>query len=185
MPENNTNDDPDSNQSGMSFGGHLDDLAQIRDAVSIPLLRKDFTVDVYQVNEARASGADAVLLIVAALEPDTLLTLRKRALELGLDVLVEVHSESELECALSAGADLIGVNNRDLRSFDVDLATTERLARQLPADSGVLLVAESGIHQYEDVARLARAGAGAFLVGESLMREPNMARALQQLRRSS
>jgi indole-3-glycerol phosphate synthase len=167
------------------FGGHLDYLSRIREAVSLPLLRKDFLVDVYQVDEARCAGADAILLIAAALAPDALLGLRKRARELGLDVLVEVHDEGELEFALSAGADLIGVNNRDLRSFEVDLATTERLARHLPSSPDIVLVAESGIHRYEDVARLARAGARAFLVGESLMREPDMARALQRLRRSS
>lgn len=166
------------------FGGHLDHLSRIRDVVSIPLLRKDFVVDAYQVDEARAAGADAILLIVAALSPDALLSLRKRALELDLDVLVEVHDESQLECALAAGVDLIGINNRDLRTFEVDLATTERLARQLPATSDVLLVAESGIHRSEDVARLTRAGAKAFLVGESLMRQPDMAAALQLLRRS-
>lgn len=166
------------------FGGHLDYLSRIREVVSIPLLRKDFVVDAYQVDEARAAGADAILLIVAALSPDALLSLRKRALELDLDVLVEVHDESQLECALAAGVDLIGINNRDLRTFEVDLATTERLARRLPATSDVLLVAESGIHRSEDVARLTRAGAKAFLVGESLMRQPDMAAALQLLRRS-
>ncbi len=167
------------------FGGDLAYLARIRQTVPLPLLRKDFLIDAYQVDEARAAGADAILLIVAALSPDALLALRKRALELGLDVLVEVHDERELECALSAGADLVGVNNRDLRNFEVDLGTTERLAKQLSSSSDVLLVAESGIHQNEDVARLTRAGARAFLVGESLMRQPDMARALQQLRRSS
>ena len=171
------------------FGGHLDYLTRIRAAVSLPLLRKDFLVDAYQVDEARVAGGDAILLIAAALAPDALLSLRKRALELGLDVLVEVHDEGELDFALSFGADLIGVNNRDLRTFEVDLATTERLAERLaariPASREVLLVAESGIHHFEDTERLARAGAGAFLVGESLMRQPDMAAALQLLRRSS
>lgn len=167
------------------FGGRLDYLSRIHDAVPLPLLRKDFLLDVYQVDEARVAGADAILLIVAALPPEVLLGLRKRALELGLDVLVEVNSESELEFALSVGADLIGVNNRDLRTFEVDLATTERLARHLPPDSEVLLVSESGIYKYEDVARLERAGAGAFLVGESLMKMPDMVEALRELRRSS
>lgn len=167
------------------FGGHLEYLTRIREVVSLPLLRKDFLVDAYQVDEARAAGADAILLIAAALCPDALLGLHKRALELGLDVLLEVHDEGELDFALSAGANLIGVNNRDLRTFEVDLATTERLAARLPATGEVLLVAESGIHDFEDTARLARAGAGAFLVGESLMRQPDMAAALQLLRRSS
>jgi indole-3-glycerol phosphate synthase len=167
------------------FGGHLDYLTRIRAVVSLPLLRKDFLIDAYQVDEARVAGADAILLIAAALPPEALLTLRKRALELGLDVLVEVHDEAELEFVLSCGADLIGVNNRDLRTFEVDLATTERLAARLPQSGDVLLVAESGIRHFEDTARLAGAGAGAFLVGESLMRQPDMAEALQQLRRSS
>lgn len=166
------------------FGGHLDYLSRIRDVVSIPLLRKDFLIDVYQVDEARAAGADAILLIVAALSPEALLSLRKRALELDLDVLVEVHDESQLECALAAGADLIGVNNRDLRTFDVDLTTTERLANRLSAASDVVLVAESGIHRREDIESLTRAGAQAFLVGESLMKQPDMGAALHQLRRS-
>ena len=113
------------------FGGDLDILRRVRNAVSLPLLRKDFLIDRYQVDEARVYGADAVLLIAAALEPEVLVALRKRALELGLDTLVEVHDERELEMALEAGADLIGINNRDLRSFEVDLAVTERLAERV------------------------------------------------------
>jgi indole-3-glycerol phosphate synthase len=125
-------------------------------------------------------GADAVLLIVAALEPAALATLLARARALALDALVVVHDERELDAALAAGADLVGVNNRDLRSFVTDLAVTERLAPRVPAS--VLLVAESGIGSPADVARLARAGARAFLVGESLMREAEPGRALRRLR---
>jgi indole-3-glycerol phosphate synthase len=164
------------------FGGHLDFLAPIRRAVSLPILRKDFTIDAYQIDEARVAGADAVLLIVAALDPERLRALRARAVELGLDALVEVHDERELEAALGAGADLVGVNNRDLRTFVTDLTVTERVAARAP--KGVLLVAESGIARPADVARLAKAGARAFLVGESLMREPEPGRALRVLRES-
>jgi indole-3-glycerol phosphate synthase len=165
------------------FGGHLDYLRRVRAEVALPLLRKDFTIDTYQIDEARAAGADAVLLIVSALSDEQLSAFRERARSRFLDCLVEVHDEAELERALSAGADLIGVNNRNLATFEVDLATTERLARCLPADRDVLLVAESGIHPREDIQRLSRAGAGAFLVGESLMRQPDVARALRELRR--
>jgi indole-3-glycerol phosphate synthase len=165
------------------FGGRLEYLAAVRAAVPLPLLRKDFLIDVYQVDEARVHGADAVLLIVAALDPAELATLLARARALALDALVEVHDERELDAALAAGADLVGVNNRDLRSFVTDLAVTERLAPRVPAS--VLLVAESGIGSPADVARLARAGARAFLVGESLMREAEPGRALRRLRGAS
>jgi indole-3-glycerol phosphate synthase len=167
------------------FGGRLDYLEKVRGAVPLPLLRKDFVVDAYQIDEARAWGADAVLLIVAAFagadRVPRLTALRERAAALGLDTLVEVHDEAELEVALASGADLVGVNNRDLRSFEVDLAVTERLAARTPA--GILLVAESGIFTSDDVARLAACGASAFLVGESLMRESDPAAALRRLRR--
>jgi indole-3-glycerol phosphate synthase len=166
------------------FGGQLEDLARVRRAVALPLLRKDFVVDAYQIDEARVAGADAVLLIVAALrEPGALAGLRRRALERGLDALVEVHDEAELEAALAAGADLVGINNRDLRTFEVDLGVTERLAARAP--EGVVLVAESGIFTPRDVERLAAAGAHAFLVGESLMREADVGLALRRLRRAS
>lgn len=162
------------------FGGHLDFLVRIRERVGIPLLRKDFVVDPYQLDEARAAGADAALLIVAALEPDALEALHVHARGLGLDVLVEVHDEAEMAQAARIGADLVGINNRDLRTFVTDLATTERLAPGAPA--GAVLVAESGILTVGDVARLARAGASAYLVGESLMREPDVGLALRSLR---
>ncbi|MBK7947672.1 MAG: indole-3-glycerol phosphate synthase TrpC [Deltaproteobacteria bacterium] len=166
------------------FGGSLEILRQVRAAVATPLLRKDFVIDPYQIDEARVAGADAVLLIVAALSDPDLDALHRHAVGLGLDVLVEVHDESELERALAIGAKLVGVNNRDLRSFEVDLGTTERLAARI-ADPAVLLVAESGIGSPEDVARLARAGARGFLVGESLMRQPDPGQALAALRRRS
>jgi indole-3-glycerol phosphate synthase len=168
------------------FGGRLDTLGLARRSVALPILRKDFVVDAYQIDEARHFGADAVLLIAAAFAArrrvSQLAGLRARASELGLDALVEVHDCAELADALEAGADLLGVNNRDLRSFDVDLATTERLAGDLP--EGVVLVAESGIHAPADIARLEAAGADAFLVGEALMRAADLGAALRQLRRS-
>lgn len=164
------------------FGGSLAILRQVRAAVATPLLRKDFTIDPYQIEEARVAGADAVLLIVAALPERELAELHAHALGLGLDVLVEVHDEAELERALAIGSKLVGVNNRDLKSFEVDLGTTERLAARI-GDPEVVLVAESGIGTPADVARLARAGARGYLVGESLMRMPDPGRALEALRR--
>jgi len=161
------------------FGGSLGVLESVRRATSLPLLRKDFVVDPYQIDEARVAGADAVLLIVAALAPAEVLRLREHALSLGLDVLVEVHDEAELDVAKGAGADLVGINNRDLKTFVTDLAVTERLARRVP--EGALVVTESGIFGPEDVARLERAGASAFLVGESLMRERDPGLALRRL----
>jgi len=161
------------------FGGSLAVLEAVRAATPLPLLRKDFVIDAYQIDEARAAGADAVLLIVAALAPAELERLHAHAVGLGLDVLVEVHDEAELDAAKGVGADLIGINNRDLRTFVTDLGVTERLARRVP--QGALVVAESGISGPEDVARLQRAGASAFLVGESLMREPDPGLALRRL----
>jgi len=164
------------------FGGSLEILEKIRAAVDCPLLRKDFVVDRDQIAEARLAGADAVLLIVSALTQRELEALQDDAKSLGLDVLVEVHDQAEFERALAIGADLIGVNNRDLKTFDVDLATTERIASRLPSDRDILLVSESGIGSYADVKRLEAAGAGAFLVGESLMRQPDPGKALEALR---
>ncbi|MDG2334938.1 MAG: indole-3-glycerol phosphate synthase TrpC [Myxococcota bacterium] len=165
------------------FGGELAYLTRVREVVSLPLLRKDFVVDAYQIDEARVAGADAVLLIVAALSPEQLAEFHARAGELGLDVLVEVHDGAELEVALGAGATLIGVNNRDLRSFHVDLGVFEAVVGHLAGDPNIVRVAESGIHGPEDIGRLEKAGAQAFLVGESLMREANVAEALDELRR--
>jgi indole-3-glycerol phosphate synthase len=167
------------------FGGELGFVPRVRAVVPLPILRKEFVVDAYQIDEARVAGADAVLLIAAALAPEQLAALSEHARQRQLDALVEVHDEAELEVALSAGARLIGVNNRDLRSFQTDLAVTERLAGRLAADprgEDVLLVAESGIHTYADVERLQGVGAKAFLVGESLMRERDVAGALTRLR---
>jgi indole-3-glycerol phosphate synthase len=162
------------------FGGHLGFLAKVREAVDCPLLRKDFIVDPYQIDEARVAGADAILLIAAALPQETLVALQDHARALDLDVLVEIHDEAEAVRATSAGANLVGINNRDLRTFHTDLAVSERLAPALP--EGVLVVAESGIGTPADVARLTAVGAHAFLVGESLMRQPDVAGALRALR---
>jgi indole-3-glycerol phosphate synthase len=168
------------------FGGSLEHLALARRSAPLAVLRKDFVVDAYQIDEARLRGADAVLLIAAAFAAGTrvgeLARLRERAGSLGLDALVEVHDAAELADTIAAGADLVGINHRDLRSFSVDLSLTERLAGGLP--EGVLLVAESGIHGPEDIGRLEAAGADAFLVGEALMREADLGAALRKLRRS-
>lgn len=169
------------------FGGHLDHLEKVRRAVELPLLRKDFVVDAYQLDEARVRGADAVLLIVSAFPgpegAERLAAFRRRAAQLGLDALVEIHDEAELDVALAAGADLVGINNRDLRSFETDLGVTERLAGRVP--EGVVLVSESGIFTHRDVERLEAAGAHACLVGEALMREADLGVALRRLRRGS
>jgi indole-3-glycerol phosphate synthase len=161
------------------FQGSLEYLQQIRKTVRLPLLRKDFIIDERQILEAIHWGADAILLIVAILSDAQLRHFHSLATEAGLAALVEVHDESELDRALQAGARLIGVNNRDLKSFKVDLATTERLAQRLQGmvskgQTAPLLVAESGIHTHSDVERLARCGARAILVGESLMREADI-----------
>jgi len=167
------------------FQGSLEYLRQIRAAVKLPLLRKDFIVDERQILEAIEWGADAILLIVAILTNDQLARFHALATEAGLTVLVEVHDETELGRAINLGANLIGVNNRDLKSFKVDLATTERLAAKLftapAARSSTLLVAESGIHSRADVERLAHAGAKAMLVGESLLRGPGIAAKVAEL----
>jgi indole-3-glycerol phosphate synthase len=155
------------------FQGSLEYLKQIRAAVKLPLLRKDFIIDERQIFEAIKSGADAILLIVAILDERQVNHFQSLASAAGLAVVVEVHAEAELERALTAGAQLVGVNNRDLQTFKVDLATTERLAAKLwssPGGRERFLVAESGIHTRADVERLWRCGAGAILVGESLMR---------------
>jgi indole-3-glycerol phosphate synthase len=152
---------------GPHFGGSPDDLARARAAASLPVLRKDFTVDEADVCDARLMGADAVLLIVAALDDAELQSFRQLASELGLAALVEVHDEGEVERAVVAGADLVGVNQRDLFTFEVDAERAVRLADRLPA--GVILVAESGITGPDEVVALAEAGYDAVLVGESLV----------------
>jgi indole-3-glycerol phosphate synthase len=161
------------------FYGHLDYLSKIRERVSLPLLRKDFICDPYQIFEARANGADAVLLIAAMLELSQLVDFSGIAAECGLDVLLEIHNQHELETALDTDVALIGINNRDLNTFKTDLAITEALAPLIPEPR--LVVAESGIHQRDDILRLQKAGAKAFLVGESLMREPDISRKLKDL----
>jgi len=160
---------------GRRFGGSLADLAAVRAAVDIPVLRKDFVVTSYQVWEARAHGADAVLLIVAALEQEALVSLVERVHSLGMTALVEVHDPEEVDRAVDAGARLIGVNCRDLRTLEVDRSVFARVAPLVPA--GILKIAESGVRGPHDVLEFARAGADAVLVGESLVtgRDPRAA----------
>ena len=162
------------------FQGSLGYLAAIREAVPLPLLRKDFLIDPLQVYEARLAGADAILLIVAALpSPARLAELRHAAESVGMDALVEVHDEAELALAVESGATLLGVNNRDLKTFTVQLETFERLAPLFPKNA--VAVAESGIFTPADVARMGAAGAHAVLVGESLMRQPDIEAAARAL----
>ena len=161
------------------FDGSLDHLTAVRDAVGIPLLRKDFIVDDYQLFEARAAGADAILLIVAALEQGELERLQKRAAGLGLASLVEVHNEEELERAIDSGARLIGVNNRNLRTLAVDVEASYRLAARIPAN--VVAVSESGLQSRSDLERLSAAGYRAFLIGERFMTDSNPAAAIRDL----
>ena len=166
------------------FQGSLEYLKQIRAAVKLPLLRKDFIIDERQILEAIEWGADAILLIVAILDDARLKEYGALAAAAGLAALVEVHDAGELDRALAAGAELIGVNNRDLKTFKVDLAVTERLAERLqtkPGGDDVLLVAESGIHTRADVDRLRTCGARAILVGELLMKSGNIARSVNEL----
>ena len=164
------------------FQGSLTYLEEIKAAVAVPLLRKDFIIDRYQVTEARSYGADAILLVAALLDRSLLRELSEAAAALSLDTLVEVHNEEELECALEAGAEIIGINNRDLKTFEVSLATTERLAPRVPA--GTLTICESGIDGAEQIRQVERWGIHTFLVGESLMRAPSPGEKLQELLRS-
>lgn len=161
------------------FYGSLEYLGQIRSQVGLPLLRKDFIIDPYQVFQARAAGADAILLIAAALNDQMLRELAELATQLQLDTLLEVHDAAELARALKLPVGLIGINNRNLQTFVTDLSVSEQLAGQVPAQQ--LAVAESGIHQRGDIERLQRAGAGAFLIGESLMRETDIEQKLAAL----
>jgi indole-3-glycerol phosphate synthase len=162
------------------FQGSLDYLRQIRAAVKLPLLRKDFIIDERQILEAIEWGADAILLIVAILTDAQLEKFHSLAVEAGLAVLVEVHDEEELERALKISPTLLGVNNRNLKTFKVDLATTENLAPRI-IQSGSLLVAESGIHTNADVARVQKCGAGAILVGESLVKQGDIGAKVREL----
>ena len=164
---------------GRFFQGSLEHLEQIKQAVAAPLLRKDFILDPYQLVEARSYGADAVLFIAALLDPAKLTELREEANALSLDALVEVHTERELDSALKAGTQLVGINNRDLRTFEVSLATTEKLAPLIPA--GILAVCESGIDSPEQIRQVERWGVHVFLIGESLMRAPRPGAKLREL----
>ncbi|RKF23295.1 indole-3-glycerol phosphate synthase TrpC [Altericroceibacterium spongiae] len=161
------------------FQGHEDYLIDARAACSLPVLRKDFMVDPWQVAEARSIGADAILVIVAALEDSQMAEIEAAAMERGMDVLVEVHDESEMDRAATLKSRLIGVNNRDLRRFVTDLSITERLAPLAP--EGSLLVGESGIATHADLERLAQHGVRCFLVGESLMRQNDVTAATREL----
>lgn len=166
---------------GPHFGGSLADLEEARAATALPILRKDFIVDLYQVYETAVAGADALLLIVAALEPDDLAALHQEARALDLDVLVEVHDEDELECALEVvDADVIGINNRDLNDFSVDVERTYELLSDVPA--GKTVVSESGFHTSEQLDELERVGVDAVLIGETLMRAADPEVALRDLR---
>jgi indole-3-glycerol phosphate synthase len=164
---------------GPDFGGSLADMVAARDAVDVPVLRKDFTIDPVQIAEARVAGADAVLLIVAVLAGDLLTECLDAARRFGVDALVEVHDEDEARRAVDAGAQCIGVNNRDLRTLTTDLATFARLRRLLPDD--VVAVAESGVRTAADVRRLVAEGADAVLVGETLMRSADPAATCREL----
>jgi len=161
------------------FQGSLDDLRLVRRAVDVPVLRKDFVLDPYHVYEARAAGADLVLLIVAILSDRDLEMLYGLVRDLDMSALIEVHGEEELARALAVGPRIIGINNRDLHTFTVDLGTTERLRPQVPSD--VVLVSESGIHTTDDVERLAALGADAMLVGESLVKARDVGTHVREL----
>ena len=160
------------------FGGSLEDLDEVNYATRLPILRKDFIIDEYQLLEARQFGADAVLLIAAILKPEEIEHLLLEANRLGLDALVEVHSEAELEKVLETSAEIIGINNRNLDTLEIDLATTHRLVSEIPEDK--IIVAESGIHTAEDVGQLA-GKVDAILVGTSILSSPDMEEKLKEL----
>lgn len=164
---------------GPSFQGKLEDLETARKATHLPAIRKDFLYDPYQVFEARAHGADCILIIMAAVTDDEAKALNTAAHDLGMDVLVEVHNEPELDRALALETRLVGVNNRDLHTFNVTLETTERLAERIPKDR--IIVAESGIVTHEDCLRLEKSGVYTFLVGESLVRKDDVEAATREL----
>ena len=161
------------------FDGSLDHLAAVRPAVSVPILRKDFIVSEYQLHEARAAGADAVLLIVGALRPVEVKVLHEHAAALGLDVLVEVHDATELAIAIDAGARIVGVNNRDLRTLQVDVGVSEQLIATMPAE--VIAVSESGLRTADDILRLKERGYRGFLIGERFMSTENPGAQLEEL----
>ena len=161
------------------FQGHDDDLVAASNAVDLPVLRKDFMLEPYQIYESRALGADCVLIIMAALEDSQAVELEDLAIELGMDVLIEVHDAAEMERACALSSWLIGINNRNLKTLDVDVTTTEKLAPLAPRDR--TLVSESGLYEPDDLARMAAAGARCFLVGESLMRQSDVTAATKAL----
>lgn len=161
------------------FKGHIDHLTSIKTNLKLPVLRKDFIFDEYQVTESRAVGADAILLIAAIVEKDALKGLIDLTYSLGMAALVEVHDEDDMKKAAQAGARIIGINNRDLKTFEVDTKTTERLAPLAPKEA--VIVSESGISTHADIVRLKAAGASAFLIGEALMKEENVGAKLKEL----
>jgi indole-3-glycerol phosphate synthase len=161
------------------FQGRDEFLTDVRASCSLPALRKDFMIDLYQITEARALGADCVLLIMAALDDNLAMEMETAAFELGMDVLIEVHDEKELDRALRLKSPLLGVNNRNLKTMVTDLTTSERLAGLAPSDR--LLISESGLNSPGDLARMAAVGARCFLIGESLMRQGDVARATKSL----
>lgn len=171
---------------GPSFGGSLEDMVSVRNAIAIPVLRKDFMVDPIQIVEARAAGADAILIIMAAVDDALARDLHQTADDLGLSVLLEAHDEAELVRALGLPSPLIGVNNRNLRTFETDLGVTETLADLVPdiAASGRILISESGVKTPADIARLRACGARGFLIGESLMRAENPVESVLSLARA-
>ena len=164
------------------FGGSLADLDDARAVTDLPILRKDFTVDAYQLYEAKAAGADAVLIVVGSLERDELASLANLACDLDLDALVEIHHEDELEVALDIDADIIGINNRNLEDFSVDLERTFDLIADVPA--GKMVVSESGIHDRHQIEELEQVGVDAVLIGEFLMRAADPETAVRELTRS-
>ncbi len=161
------------------FEGTDEHLVLARNTVDLPILRKDFMLDPYQIHEARALGADCILLIMAALSQNDAKSLEKLAMSLGMDVLLEVHNETELEQALSLKSSLIGINNRNLKTLKTDINTTKQLAKLVPSDR--LLISESGLYTSENLAEMAIAGARCFLIGESLMRQDDVAEAVRNL----
>jgi len=165
-----------------NFQGRLGDMEAVKGVLTstgVPVLRKDFIFDTYQIHEARAYGADAILLIVAILTPELLQALLSTCNDIWVQALVEVHSEEEMETALEAGAEIIGINNRDLRTFETDISVTEHLAPQVPR--GKILVSESGIHSHDDLVRLGRVGVHAVLVGEAIVTAPDSGLKIREL----
>nr|WP_295970569.1 indole-3-glycerol phosphate synthase TrpC [uncultured Bacillus sp.] len=165
------------------FKGCIEDLEDVRKTIDAPILCKDFIIDSVQIDMAKRAGADIILLITAAMSTEKMLSLYQYAIDQGLEVLIEVHNETELERALKTGGRLIGVNNRDLKTFEVDLSVTERLASKVK-ESGAFLISESGIRTLEDVKRVVDAGANGILVGETFMKSESLADTIQQMKLS-